>query len=148
MWFLLFIIIFVGIFVLYFVSRRTITQDTVTHIVSCQVPIDSLPDTDTLSPCYTINQGLNSGRFYDAFHDWTVSAINPDTLPNAEQLCSDFCPQLILPTTCILKDDIYNSCISYLQNNDCNQSITPVAKHNNEYFYPIGRGRVSCYEYH
>lgn len=148
LWILLSIIIIISLITLYAVSRRPTVEDTeVNVIIPCQLPLDDLPDVNNqFIPCYTISGNLDSNRYYDPINNWTITPVDSLTLPTAEQICIEYCTQVVLPNTCVSMNSEYTSCMDKLKPNNCSEPIYPVAKKNTTYYYPIGAGRVSCYE--
>jgi hypothetical protein len=119
------------------------TVQATENIPPCSLPIEQLPDVSTLIPCYEINLIIEDNqRYYDLVNDWTILSTPLNT---AEQVCIQFCPQTQFPNECLNWDSTYQSCRDRLLPNSCSGSILPVAKKGSQFYYPIGRGRISCY---
>jgi len=143
------LIVIISLIVLYAVSRRPTVEDTeINVIIPCQLPLEDLPDVSQYIQCYSLSGNLDSNRFYDPINNWTITPVDSLTLPTAEQICIDYCDQVVLPNTCVSSNDEYISCMNRLKPNNCSEPIYPVAKKNTTYYYPIGAGKVSCYPSH
>lgn len=154
-WLFLILLIFVGVvtFIALGLPEKINTNNQ--PPISCAKPLNQLPSVTSSSfqECYLFNSSSQDGqRYYDTTNDWTVVQFDsPQSVPGATQVCQEFCDQLQLPTsttstaTCTGQGAAYNNCISQIYPTNCTDPAVPVAVKGADYFYVVGKGKVSCY---
>lgn len=111
----------------------------------CIYNLSLLPDVNSDNEryvqCRNTNSGVRMRRWYDTHRDITIEVTNDPV--NWENVCSQYCNVLVLPDTCIEKNNMYDICKKELEpNNSC--SVNPVAKDGISPVFIFSRGKIGC----